>query len=143
MLAKFNPARPALLNDVDHLFTEFFGADMPNWNTVHTSPAVNITEEDDRFALEVAAPGLNKEDFELKVEKDLLSIKVEKEHHNESNGKVRRREFSYYKFERHFTLPETADAAAVSAAYENGVLMISIPKKEEAKDLPARTIEVG
>ncbi|MEM6963538.1 MAG: Hsp20/alpha crystallin family protein [Bacteroidota bacterium] len=93
--------------------------------------------------MELAAPGLDKGDFEINVDKDQLTISVKKETSNEvKEEKFTRKEFSYSTFTRSFHLPEGVKADAIEASYENGVLGIALPKKEEAKALPARTIEV-
>ncbi|MCR9286424.1 MAG: Hsp20/alpha crystallin family protein [Bacteroidetes bacterium] len=113
-------------------------------------PAVNIKESDEGFNLELAAPGLGKEDFKLELENDILTIsaekKVEKETAEENENKTEkytRREFSFQSFKRTFTLPETVDISNINANYENGVLLVNLPKKEEAKPQPARLIEIA
>ncbi|GAA4270893.1 Hsp20/alpha crystallin family protein [Aquimarina gracilis] len=133
------------------LFDDFFTSD---WfgGTVNTSkigintPAVNVKETDNSFELELAAPGLTKEDFNIELDHDVLTIssevKSEKET-KENDGKYSRKEFSYRSFKRSFTLPDTVNGAEIKASYENGVLLVSIPKKEEAKVQPKRLIEIS
>ena len=99
-------------------------------------------ETEKNFRIELAAPGLNKEDFNIKVEKDTLSISAKKETSTVEGEKVKVREFAYTSFQRNFNLPKTVDAEAIEARYENGVLSVTLPKKEEA--LPkAHQITVG
>ena len=126
---------------------EFFGRDfMPalDFQTGINVPSVNIVEGKEDFRIEVAAPGLDKSYFKINVENNVLSISSEKEEKTEENeDRYMRREFSYTSFNRSFSLPQTVDPEKISAKHENGVLTISIPKKEEAKVKPARQIEIG
>ncbi len=94
---------------------------------------VNITETDNAYNLHVIAPGLKKEDFNVNVDKNLLSISFEQKEENKETdtaGKVLRSEYKMRSFERSFTLSEKTDASKISAQYVNGVLEVSIPKKE-------------
>ena len=126
---------------------EFFGRDyMPalDFQTGINMPSVNIVESKDDFRIEVAAPGLDKNDFKINVENNVLNISSEKEESNEDNDeRYMRREFCYTSFNRSFSLPQTVESDKVSAKHENGVLTISMPKREEAKVKPARQIEIG
>lgn len=111
-----------------------------------TVPAINIKETETRFELELAAPGLKKDQFHIEVEQNLLTIASERKEENEeknSEGTYSRREFSYSSFKRSFTLPETVDSERIEAQYENGVLHVAIPKKEEALPKPKRLIEIA
>ena len=94
--------------------------------------------------MEVAAPGFEKGDFKLEVDHDLLTISSEKKVENETKDgeQFTKREFSYQSFSRSFTLPNTADGERIEANYDNGILRITIPKKEEAKPKPSRVIEI-
>jgi HSP20 family protein len=135
------------LNSLPSLVEEFFNHEMPyNWNrnwASSTMPAVNIAENNDEFRIEVAAPGLNKDDFKLNLENDVLSISVNKEEKKEENeGKYTRKEFSYTSFCRTFTLPESVNSENISASHKDGILTIHVPKREEAKPKPAREIAV-
>lgn len=109
-------------------------------------PAVNVMEEDDRFVLEVVAPGRKREDFHVEVENDLLRISSESKVDNsekDEQDNYTRREFQYTSFARSFHLPETVMSDSIGARYEDGVLFLELPKKEEAKPQPARRIEIG
>jgi HSP20 family protein len=138
-------------NQVPSLFDRFFENDLFDWsnrnysNTNTTLPSVNIKESNDEFEVEVAAPGFTKDDFKLELNNDQLTISSEKKVENEiKNGQqFTRREFSYQSFSRTFTLPNTADGDKIGARYENGILKVAIPKKEEAKPKPARQIAIA
>jgi len=105
-------------------------------------PAANISESRDHYHVELAAPGLSKEDFKLSLERDVLSISVEQTAQSDPQERnFNKREFSYSSFVRSFTLPESADENGIEARYDNGVLCIDIPKREEAK-FQSRQIEI-
>ncbi|MCF8302672.1 MAG: Hsp20/alpha crystallin family protein [Bacteroidales bacterium] len=107
-------------------------------------PSVNIKEEEDAFNIEVAAPGLEKDDFRINLENNILTISSEKEDKDEDKDEnYMRREFSYSAFKRSFNLPETADVDNIKAEHNNGVLAIKVPKKEEARKKPAREIKIS
>ena len=108
-------------------------------------PAVNVSENDDYFMLEVAAPGKTRKDFNLELDNGVLTISSEdkkEEEKKDSNGRFTRREFSYSSFKRAFSLPETVDQEKISAEYKNGVLMVKLPKREDAKVQPKKMIEI-
>lgn len=115
-------------------------------NRIGTSvPAVNVSETDDNFTLEVAAPGKSKKDFNLELDNGVLSISSEQKQEDEQkdkNGRFTRREFSYSSFKRAFTLPETVDEEKISAQYKDGVLVVTLPKREEAKVQAKRLIDI-
>jgi len=126
---------------------EFFGRDfLPNlfeFQTGINMPSVNIVEGKNDFRIEVAAPGLQKDDFKINLDNNVLTISSEMEEKNEEKEeRYMRREFSYTSFRRSFSLPQTVEADKISANHNNGVLSISIPKKEEAKIKPAKQIEI-
>jgi HSP20 family protein len=99
-------------------------------------PPVNITEVPNAYQIEVAVPGFEKTDFNLKLDGNLLTISADKKQDiKEENEKSIRREFSYRSFKRSFTLDEKINAANIAAKYENGVLKVTLPKKEEVKAL--------
>ncbi|MDA3866449.1 MAG: Hsp20/alpha crystallin family protein [Salinivirgaceae bacterium] len=108
-------------------------------------PAVNIKDEENKFTVQVAVPGMDKKDFNIDLSENLLTISSEKEDKKEDKeDSYTRREYSYRSFTRTFTLPENiVDSIKISAKYENGELTITIPKKEEAKPKPARTIKIS
>lgn len=109
-------------------------------------PAVNVKETNDNFEIHVAAPGMEKEDFEISIDNDVLSISAEEKSENEERdgkGNFTRREFSYTSFRRAFSLPNTVEDDKIDAKYEKGVLKISLPKKEEAKPKPAKQIHIS
>ena len=140
MLAKINRTYPGFMDD-------FFGMDRYptryHNNGFKSLPAVNISEGDNEFIIEVAAPGLEKKDFKIDLENDVLTIaSVREDNKEETNDQYTRREFSYRNFSRSFNLPDTVDAENITAAHKNGILNVSIPKKEEAKAKPARQIAV-
>ncbi len=145
-LVKFNDSFPAFSN----LFDNFFGRDMDemlNWTRVGTAvPAVNIREENDVFHVELAAPGLKKEDFRVTLDNGLLTITAGSRQQNEENnpeGRYTKREFAYQSFARSFTLPSTVEADQIDARYQDGILHLAIPKKEEARRKAPRQIEIA
>lgn len=124
------------------LFDDFF-ADVPELRTRNYQPAVNIKEGEEGFTLEVAAPGATKEDFELTIDRNVLTVSSKVENKSEeSNEEYTRKEFSYMNFSRSFNMPETVDLENVKAKYENGILNVSIPKKKEAVRKLSRTVSV-
>ena len=132
----FNP----VFND---LFDDFFGGKALSGVLPGKAPAVNISEDKDHYLVELAAPGLKKEDFKLNVEDDVLSITVEKkEEKDEKENGYTRREFNYTNFSRSFTLPDTVNTESIKAVYNEGVLEIDLPKKEEEKT-KNRVIEIS
>ena len=133
-----------------NFFNDFFDKDVLNWSNKHfsntntTLPAVNIKEDDNGFEVEMAVPGMTKKDFAINLENNMLSISSEKQSKDEKKeGNYSRKEFSYQSFSRSLSLPESADDGKINAKYENGILFISIPKKEEAKPKPPRVIDIS
>lgn len=132
-------------------FNDIFGRELFNWentnfsSTSTTLPSVNIKENVDSYEVEVAAPGMDKNDFNITLDENLLtisSVKEQKEITEESN--FTRREFSYQSFQRSFQLPKNVvDDERITARYENGLLFLTVPKKEEAKQKPPRMIEIS
>lgn len=97
-------------------------------------PAVNVKEDDNGFQIEVAAPGLKKEDFKLSLHENRLTISAKQEEKTEKNSeKYTRQEFNYASFQRTFTLPKNVDGEKIEAAYTDGILHVGLPKKEELK----------
>lgn len=146
-LVKFNPFAPVTANRVNHFdkwVNDFFN-DESNVKFRTAPPSVNIIENGDSFKLEIAVPGLAKEDFKVHVEANVLTISAEKKtekttESEETQEKYLHREFSYSSFKRSFTLPDNVNANAVKGSYENGVLNIEIPKAEVKKI--TQTIEI-
>ncbi|MBH1959188.1 MAG: Hsp20/alpha crystallin family protein [Flavobacteriia bacterium] len=98
-----------------------------------TLPSVNVKELDNGFEIHVAAPGIKKEDFKINLERNVLTISSESKTENEERdekGAFTRREFNYNSFSRSFTLPEAVESEKIEAAYEDGILKITVPKKE-------------
>jgi HSP20 family protein len=131
----------------DDLFTRnFWDWGLSNNSVTNTSiPAVNIKETADAFEVEMAAPGMKKEDFRIELDNNQLIITSEKENREEQKDGERysRREFSYQSFRRTFQLPkEVVDSENIQAHYENGLLNLVIPKKEEVKQRPPKMIEI-
>lgn len=133
-LMKFDPyARTtSLSNLLDGFFNDDAITGVSGSDSVSSHPAVNIAETEEAYKLEVAAPGLAKDDFNIAVEKNHLTISAEKNAETEeTNGRFTRREFNYTTFRRSFRLPRTVEQDDISAAYENGVLSVTLPKKTE------------
>ena len=128
-----------------NLMNEFFA---PDWfggmETYKNVPAVNIIENDKDFALELALPGFVKDDFNVEVDNDVLTISstVEKETEAKEDNYTRR-EFRKTSFKRAFTLPETVNTDSINATYENGILRLTLPKKQESLPKPKRLIQIG
>jgi HSP20 family protein len=142
---------PSLFNNFPR---SFFGRDLIqdlfddemgiNYGTIGTSvPAVNISETDNDLIIEVAAPGMRKQDFKVEINDNQLRIGYNRESKNEnSESNHWRREFNFESFERTFSLPAIVESEKISAGYTDGILRISVPKKEEARRKPARAIEI-
>ena len=141
----------SILNQLPMLFDDFFNRDTYNWgqnysDTNTTIPAVNIKETPENYEVQVAAPGMTKSDFKVELDGTLLTISSEKsdERVDSENEKYSRREFSYQSFQRSFNLPkEVVDIENIQAKYEDGLLQLTIPKKEEAKKKPPRQITIA
>ncbi len=132
---------PSLIDEFmnDNLMPRFF-----NWETGQNLPAVNISEGKDEYKIELAAPGLGKEDFKISLDNNVLTISSEKEVTNESTDEnLLRREFNFSAFSRSFNLPETVNGEKIKASYNDGVLNITVPKKEEAKVKPVKEIKIS
>jgi HSP20 family protein len=139
------------LNPLPGLFEDFLNRDLLDWSqsnqsdTGTTIPAVNIKETNDHFEVEVAAPGMRKEDFKVELNNNVLSISSERRDENEQKEeRFTRREFSFQSFQRTFHLAkDVVDADNIQARYENGVLKLSIPKRKEVKPKPSRLITIN
>ena len=126
---------------------EFFNrsiSDIVGTDLMHDSPSVNIIEKEDSYELEVAAPGLDKTDFNIFIEKDHLTISAKKEENKEESQNVdfKRREYNFYSFTRKFRLPDSVDRTSLEAEYKKGILKVVVLKTPEAKEKGPRTIEI-
>jgi HSP20 family protein len=119
-------------DDFDRLFNGFFNDSYRQVQAPSTTQiAVNVIQNDKNYRLELSAPGLEKEDFEIKIEKNVLTIAVNKEAKKEENVTYKRREFGVYNFTRSFRLADTIDTNAIDAKYEQGILKVALPMKAE------------
>lgn len=132
------------------LFDNLFAPEFPlgtNQNTpsANSLPKVNIIESEHSFQLELAVPGLVKSDIKIQLENGLLVVSSEKKEQEmgNSNKRYTKKEFSFQSFRRVFTLPELVDTDKIEASYINGILLVTIPKKEEAKPQPPKSIQIG
>lgn len=125
---------------------DFFG---PDWfggtsNGMNTLPAVNIKESEKNFELELAIPGQKRDDFNVEIDDNVLTISMETQVEDDSvTDNYTRKEFSYSSFSRSFTLPETIDETKIDASYRDGILKVLLPKREEALPKPKRMISIG
>ncbi|MBD0850207.1 Hsp20/alpha crystallin family protein [Maribacter arenosus] len=114
------------------------------WNGKTTEPALNIKETEDKFEIELAAPGFAKKDFEITIEDGCLNISAEKStSEEEKEENYTRREFSYNAFERSLQLPESVKEEAIKAKYKEGILSFDLLKKEELKKKPPKKVEIA
>ena len=141
MLVKHKPFRtfPSLM---DNLFNEWPEANFSNTN--RSIPAVNIKEDDNEFIVKLAVPGMEKKDFNINLENDVLTISSEKVNEEEETvDNYTRREYNYQSFTRSFNVPkDMVNGDKIAAQYKSGELIISLPKREEVKAKPPRLIEV-
>jgi HSP20 family protein len=125
-------------NVIDEDFFNFFQ------NKSNSVPAVNIREDEKNYALDLAVPGMDKKDLKIDVNEDVLTISSESRNESDENKNgFRRKEFSYTAFSRSFYIPENADRDKIDASYKDGILSISLPKQEEAKNKVERKIEIS
>ena len=134
--------------DDDDFFSRGLNWGVSNFSDTGTTvPAINIRETGNSYEVEMAAPGMNKEDFKVELDNNILTISSEKSDEREEGGeneKYSRREFSYQSFQRSFSLPkEVVDEDKIQARYRHGVLNLTIPKKEQAKQKPPRKIQIA
>ncbi len=133
------------------IFDRFFNSDLMDWNlsnfsSTNTSlPAVNVKETENEFIIDVAAPGMEKKDFKVNFQNNILTVSSEKkDEREEKNGKYSRKEFSYQSFQRSFTVAENSiDSEKINAKYNDGILHITLPKREEVKPKPLREIKIS
>ena len=133
-------------------FDRFFDNDLMDWNrsnyfgTQSTLPAVNVTEDEHDFHIEVAAPGMRKDDFKINYNNGSLTISSERkdEKEDKQHGKITRKEYSYQAFERSFEIGEnTVKVDEIKANYNDGILTITLPKSEELKPRPVKTVPIS
>ncbi|MFD1061848.1 Hsp20/alpha crystallin family protein [Winogradskyella litorisediminis] len=136
---------PSLSSWMDDIFNKSFGHELTsNFNTGITLPAVNVLDRDEEYIVEMAVPGLKKSDFDINLDNNMLSISAETEISNEDeNDNFTRREFGYSSFKRSFSLPETVERDKIEAKYEDGILKVLLPKRDEAKKKPAKQIKIS
>ena len=129
---------------VDSVFENFFNENWPTssgWN--QNVAKVNISETEESYHVELAAPGMKRDDFKIEIEGDLLSISAEtKTENTETDKKYNRKEWSYSSFKRSFTLPENVDEESIKAGYTDGILTIDIPKSEK-ENKGVKTINIS
>jgi len=143
-LIKFNNGTKnhGLSTGVNDIFESIFNDSFFSDRMMARVPAVNVSETADQYLIEMAAPGLSKEEFKINLERNLLTVSAEQQKKTEDSDKrYNKREFSYTSFVRSFALPDSADDANIQAEYRDGILHISVAKKEEAK-LISRQIEI-
>ena len=136
---------PNTFRGIPSLLDEIFNDSWTNKETTSRSftPRVNILEDDEAFALEFAVPGFSKKDITINLEDNVLAISSEVKTETEESNKIfNRKEFSLSSFKRSFTLPDTIESENISAKHENGILTVSLPKKEEAKPQPPKAIAI-
>ena len=139
LIRKQNTWYPSIMDD---FFNANWNFEVPNYS--HSLPAVNIKEADKEFTLQIASPGLTKEDFEVSFEDNVLSIEVVKKNNDkENNNDFTRFEFDYNSFKRSFTIPESVEINKIEASYLNGILNIILPKKKEALPVPKKLIKIS
>jgi HSP20 family protein len=143
-LVKFNPEKRnnSLMPGFNDVFETILNDTFFSDKMVIRVPAVNISESPDNFHIELAAPGLKKQDFKISIDENVLNISVEQQAEKaDNNRKYNKREYSYSSFVRSFSLPEMADQNRIEAGYEDGVLKIDVAKREEAKTI-SRQIDI-
>lgn len=139
------PSLPSLIEDF--FDREWTDSSIAGRSFAATLPAVNVREDNDQFTIEVAAPGMKRDNFKVELDQNVLTIssnKEEMEEEKNESGNYTRREFNYLSFRRSFTLPENkVEGEKIAARYADGILRISVPKKEEAKVKPVKQITIG
>ena len=126
------------------LFDEWLSNEWLPSSTLPTKqlPAVNIQETDTSFLLELAAPGFKKEDLQVEVEKDILSISSQSDAAAEEDAQYTRKEYGYHSFRRTFTIPESVNSKKIEAQYKEGILEVKLPKKKEMLQEAKKSIRI-
>lgn len=141
-LIRFNQHPIQFLNEMMEDFDRNFNLRQSEAHMMR--PAVNIRETEQSFMLELAAPGLQKEDFKVNLDNNVLTLSAEVNHEEETkNERFTRREFSYGQFRRSFSLPKTINLEEIKADYSNGILTVTLPKREDAKVAINREIAIA
>jgi HSP20 family protein len=134
---------PSIFNDFFKPWDKWFDTNGGSLSRMLTVPAVNIVENQHNFEISLAAPGMKKDDFQIDIEGNMLTISAEtEERKEEKEGKHTRKEFNFTSFARSFTLPDGVMKDKIEATYENGLLKLVLPKTEEAKKAAAKHIPV-
>ncbi len=144
-LVKFRSNAP-VFDPFEQFFNEFLEGESLPRKVFRTGslPAANIKETEKSYHIELAAPGMEKDDFKIEIQEDLLSIRSEqKDEKKETNERFTKREFNYTSFVRSFRLPEEVDIENIAATYTNGILKLEVPKKEVAVKTKVREIAVN
>lgn len=136
---------PSLSSWMDDILSKSFDNEfVSNFNTGITLPAVNVLDKDEEYVVEMAVPGLRKENFDVSLDNQMLSISAELTTDKEDvNDNYTRREFGYSSFKRTFSLPETVEMDKIKAKYEDGILKVLLPKRDEAKKKPLKQIKIS
>lgn len=147
-IVKYNPFTPFKPAGFDNFFDDFFGrslADFSDANFRGSTPSVNVIEKDESFVIEVAAPGMEKGDFNVEIDNAQLIISAERKGETEEKeeGKFTRREFNYTSFKRSFQLSDQIDTGKIDATYTDGILKINLGKKETAVSQAPKTINIS
>ena len=132
-----NNVYPSLMND---FFNDDFGMNLIGRN--HSVPSVNSIENNDSFEIDLAVPGMKKDDFTIELNDKVLIISSENTNSN-GNDNMRLNEFNYSSFQRSFRVPESVSLDKIKANYKNGILKIKLPKKKDCITKPNRVIEIG
>ena len=139
LVKRNNVLFPSLMNEI--LRPDWFGG-VDNFK--ESVPAANVKETESEYLLELAIPGRKKEDFNVEIDNDILTISSEvKSEESKESDEYTRREFTFSSFKRVFSLPETISLDKINATYEDGILKFVLPKKEEALPKPKRLIEIA
>lgn len=146
-IVKRDPCWPSFPSLIDNLLSrDMMDWSSSNYSTTNTTlPAVNIRENENDFLIEVAAPGMSKKDFKISLEDNVMTISSERNtEEKQDEDDYKRREFSYQSFQRSFSIDEKlVDGEKISARYAEGILFITLPKRDEMKPKPPREIKIS
>lgn len=136
LIRKQNSRFPSIMEE---LFNNNWNASISDYS--NSKPAVNVKEDDKSFTLQIAAPGINKNDFEISLENRVLSIEVVKKDEHDVND-FTSKEFDYNSFKRSFSIPKSIELLKINASYINGILKINLPKNKEDQLQPKKFIKI-